>query len=197
MSADEKKNFEEEKNEEYMKIPDMVELWKEMYFKNEEAWANSAKQAMATQTFLEMLTQMRNQYLSYEKVNRQNLDKYFESSPIPSKKDIARVAELVIALEEKIDDIDMQFSNNINLLTDNLIKLVDYQDSLKNEINSVKSDVDSLKTKLDNMNKKLNTLTKTFKENTGETQSQSTKTKKTKQSENIKEESVSKEEGEA
>lgn len=135
--------------EDLIKVPDLLELWKKMYFKTEEACAGISKEFVASKTFVDMLDQARDQYLSYHKLSEQSLDQYYENCPVPSKKDIARVAELVIALEDKVDNLDIQLSDNVNIMAKSLIKLVDSQKSSKDEAVQLRQDIRSLHDKLD------------------------------------------------
>jgi polyhydroxyalkanoic acid synthase PhaR subunit len=102
-------------DKEKIHMPDFAELWKEMYFKTETAWADAFKELISTQTFVGIINKALEQNLSNENVTRQMVDKYMEISPVPSKKDIARVAELVISLEEKIDQLEYQFSQTMGM----------------------------------------------------------------------------------
>ncbi|NLW91298.1 MAG: hypothetical protein GXY34_06820 [Syntrophomonadaceae bacterium] len=141
------------KDEEKQKVvmPDYVELWKEMYFKNEDAWSQAFKEFITTQTFVTALDQVKDQMLNYHKISEQNLDSYYKVHPAPSKKDIARVAELVIGLEDKVDDLDLQFSTNINRITTGLIKLVDFNANLKDEIKNLRQENLNMQKKLDDI----------------------------------------------
>lgn len=155
MSLDNKNNQKEEIN-----IPDFTELWKEIYFKTEAAWAEIFKELISTQAFVNYLNKSLEGNLAYEKVLRQSIDKYMEKSPVPSKKDISRVAELVISLEEKIDGLEFQFNQTISNMADSLLKIVDYQASVKEEISSLRQDLNKLEKKIETMNKKLTNLSK-------------------------------------
>lgn len=152
MAKEQVKGDEKEKQE-YVKVPDMVGLWKEMYFAAEESWANTTKELITTQNFVNLLDRMRDQYLSYHKVTEQNLDKYFKVNPIPSKKDISRVAELVIGLEDKIDDLDSQFSENITSIASSLIKLVEFQTVAKEEMQMLRKEMQALDKRLNSLEK--------------------------------------------
>lgn len=145
---------------ERISMPDFVELWKELYFQAEESWANATKEFIGSKNFIGILDEIRDQYLSFHKISQQNTDQYFEANPLPSKKDIARIAELIIGLEDKVDDFDLHFSNNITMITNSLVKLVDYQEVLKQEIAALKRENSSLNKKLETGNKRLNTLVK-------------------------------------
>lgn len=139
------------KSDEKIIMPDFIELWKEMYFKNEDAWTQAIKEFITTQTFVSSLDQVKDQLLNYHKVSEQNLDNYYKMHPAPSKKDIARVAELVIGLEDKVDELDLQFSANVNRITVNLIKLVDFHANLKEEIKALQKDNRIMQKKLDDI----------------------------------------------
>ncbi|MGE5423130.1 MAG: hypothetical protein ACM3QW_07685 [Ignavibacteriales bacterium] len=145
------------KSDEKQKVvmPDYVELWKEMYFKNEDAWTQAIKEFITTQTFVTALDQVKDQMLNYHKLSEQNMDNYYKGHPAPSKKDIARVAELVIGLEDKVDDLDLQFSTNINRITAGLIKLVDFNANLKDEIKALRQENQEMQNKLDSIMKLL------------------------------------------
>lgn len=159
MSLESKNDKKKEEAEEIM-MPDFTELWKEMYFKNEAAVVEAFKEFISTQTFVGFINNSLEQHLSYEKVLRQSIDKYMEMTPVPSKKDISRVAELVISLEEKIDVMEYQFSNTMDSITNSLIKMVDHQAGLKDEIISLRQDLTKLEKKVDNLNKKITALNK-------------------------------------
>jgi polyhydroxyalkanoic acid synthase PhaR subunit len=142
-------NGNKRNEEESVKMPDMVELWKKMYFGTEEMWGNALKENLTTKSFVGMFNEIKDQYLSFYKVSNQTLDQYLEANPIPSKKDVARVAELVIALEDKIDDFDLEFSSNMASMTESLLKIVDFHGKLKEEVFSIKTQLDSLSDKLE------------------------------------------------
>ena len=106
-------------------FPDYLELWKEMYFKTEKALSESFNEYVTTATFSQMLNKTIEQQLSMEKMNRQNSEKLLEYSIIPSKKDISRIAELVISVEEKVDALDYQLVENVRRMADNMLSMVD------------------------------------------------------------------------
>lgn len=147
--ADKKANSKNDERDKKIIMPDLVELWKEIYFMNEDAWTSATKEFITTQSFVSALDQIKEQLLNYHTISEQNLDNYYKINPVPSKKDIARVAELVIGLEDKVDDLDIQFSSNINRITASLIKLVDFQANLKQEIRALRQENRAMQKKLD------------------------------------------------
>lgn len=142
-------------NNDQVSVPDFSELWKELYFKNEAIWAEAFKNYLSTKSFVNMMDTTLDQHLTLEKMTRQNLDKFFETTPVPSKQDVARVGELVISLEEKIDTIEFQLLNNFQSMADSLIKIADYQGKLKNQFSELKKEINSLGKRLDKLEKNL------------------------------------------
>jgi len=105
-------------------FPDYAEIWKELYFNTENAWAKAFTEYVGTETFMQILNKALEQHLSLETFSRKNIDKYMEASLLPSKKDIARIAELVISVEDKIDTLDSQLVENTRKMADGLLSMV-------------------------------------------------------------------------
>lgn len=161
-----------------IQMPDFAEVWKEMYFSNEHDWARTLKGFIATETFVSLLDKTLEQYLAYNKVSRQQMEKIGEKGINPTKKDIARVAELVISMEEKIDSMDFQLFGNFGKMTDSLLKMADYQVKIKEEIVSLKQEMAELNSKIDkliNHPKDKNTGGRSSKQNAGEPKPRKTK----------------------
>lgn len=132
-------------------MPDFSDLWKEMYFRMEETWANAMKEVISTKTFVDYLDKVLEYNLNTEKVIRQSLDKYMEHVPVPSKKDVARVAELVISMEEKIDVLEFEFLKNFETMAESLLKMINLQEKLQAEISALRQDVNMLLSRFGNI----------------------------------------------
>ena len=152
MSKDPKDNNH---HEEQIAVPDLAELWKEMYFQAEATWADAVRQFASTKMFTQSLNNLMEQYLSMEKIKRQSVDLYMENTAVPSKKDVARVAELVVSLEEKVDNIEFESHRNMQSMVDSLVKLVDIQEQIKKEFVSYHESLKNVEKKLDDLNNKL------------------------------------------
>lgn len=151
MSEDVKDSRKQKKEEVLM--PDFSDLWKEMYFRMEETWANAVKEVISTKTFVDYLDKVLEYNLSSEKVLRQSLDRYAESVPIPTKKDISRLAELIISMEEKVDNLEFQLVQNIETMADSLLKMVKVQEKMQEEIINIREDINSVKLKIAGLEK--------------------------------------------
>ena len=154
MSEDVNNNKSERTQTEKIQMPDLTELWKELYFKNESDWSQTFKNFISTDTFVNLLDKTLEQYLAYTKVTNQQVDKYSEYSPIPSKNDLARVAELVISLEEKVDLMEFQLYDNFKSLAENLGKMASLQQKFSDELSSIKTELESINSKMEELNKK-------------------------------------------
>jgi polyhydroxyalkanoic acid synthase PhaR subunit len=134
-------------------FPDLVELWKEYYFKNENSWAEVLKEVITKDTFVNMLDKTLDTHLSNEKLIRQNMDKYFERSAFPSKKDIARVAEMIISVEEKVEGLEDQLVDAVKSMANGMIAMAEAQKKSRDEIVALRKDIADLNEKLTPLDK--------------------------------------------
>ncbi|MGI6712438.1 MAG: hypothetical protein ACOX4L_06910 [Bacillota bacterium] len=96
----------QENSKEEVNIPNPFDIWKKMYFIAEEACSSTVREAISTNVFANTIDAILNQYLVGHKLSMQTSQKLLSYYPFPSKEDVARVAELVIAMEDKIDNIE-------------------------------------------------------------------------------------------
>ncbi|MGE5371050.1 MAG: hypothetical protein ACM3QZ_03570 [Solirubrobacterales bacterium] len=92
-----------------IEIPNPFEIWKKVYFATEEAVTNSVKEAIGTKTYANVIDTILENYLTQHKLITEYHHRNLEQSPFPTKHDVARVAEMVISLEDKIDLIESGF----------------------------------------------------------------------------------------
>jgi polyhydroxyalkanoic acid synthase PhaR subunit len=84
---------------------DPYEIWRQMYDANERAWTAALEQAMGSQEFGESSGKMLETMLAGQKALRDNMRTYLETMNVPTREDIARLGELVVGVEEKVDQI--------------------------------------------------------------------------------------------
>jgi collagen triple helix repeat protein len=84
---------------------DPYEIWRQLYDANERAWTSALEQAMGSREFGETSGKMLETMLAAQKSVRENMRTYLETMNVPTREDIARLGELVIGLEEKIDQV--------------------------------------------------------------------------------------------
>jgi hypothetical protein len=93
------------KAEEATRSSDPFELWRQLYDVNERAWSAALEQAMGTSEFGESSGKLLETMLAAQKSVRDNMRTYLETMNVPTREDIARLGELVVGLEEKIDQV--------------------------------------------------------------------------------------------
>ena len=88
---------------------DPFEVWRELYDANERAWTSALEEAMSRPEYDVASGKMLETMLAAQKSIRNNMRTYLETMNIPTREDIARLGELVIGLEEKIDQLTDRF----------------------------------------------------------------------------------------
>ena len=84
---------------------DPFETWRQLYDANERAWTTALGEAMGSPEFADSSGKMLETMLAAQKSVRDNMRTYLESMNVPTREDIARLGELVVGLEEKIDQV--------------------------------------------------------------------------------------------
>jgi ribosomal protein L12E/L44/L45/RPP1/RPP2 len=93
------------KTENTGRATDPFETWRQLYDANERAWTSALEQAMGSDEFGEASGKMLETMLAAQKSVRENMRTYLETMNVPTREDIARLGELVVGLEEKIDQV--------------------------------------------------------------------------------------------
>ena len=81
-------------------------FFRDWYNATNETWSKLVEQYIGTEQFMESTTPLLESYASFFKTFRRANEEFFRNLQLPTRSDIARVAELVIALEEKVDQLD-------------------------------------------------------------------------------------------
>lgn len=84
---------------------DPFALWKQWYEQNEQAWGKGVAEATGTASFAEMQGKMLESFLAFQKTVRDASRAQLEALGLPTRDDIARLGEIVLGLEEKIDQL--------------------------------------------------------------------------------------------
>jgi hypothetical protein len=79
---------------------------KQWYEASSEAWSKMADDVMANEEFLKAASEFLSSYARLYRSLRHNNEEYWHNLQLPTRGDVARVAELVVALEDKVDGID-------------------------------------------------------------------------------------------
>jgi BMFP domain-containing protein YqiC len=93
------------KTEETGRAADPFETWRQLYDANERAWSDALGEAMGSTEFADSSGKLLETMLAAQKSVRDNMRTYLETMNVPTREDIARLGEIVIGLEEKIDQV--------------------------------------------------------------------------------------------
>lgn len=81
-------------------------FFKEWYDATSETWAAIVGDVIGTERFMESVKEFLENYTSFARSLRRFNEEYFRSLQLPTRSDIARVAELVVAVEDKVDEVE-------------------------------------------------------------------------------------------
>ena len=97
---------------------DPFELWRQIYETNERAWNAVLERTVNNPAFAESSGKILETFLSAQKTVRDNMRSYLEQINLPTREDIARLGELIVALEEKVDQLDDRLARIEHSLAD-------------------------------------------------------------------------------
>lgn len=81
-------------------------FWKNVYFTGEDSLASITRKAVETNMFANGVDFVLNSYLQYLRMQKEYTTQITNHMPFASRWDMARVAKLVISLENKVDRIE-------------------------------------------------------------------------------------------
>ncbi|HLX41578.1 MAG TPA: hypothetical protein VKR42_13680 [Ktedonobacteraceae bacterium] len=81
-------------------------FFRDWYNATNETWSKFVEEYIGSEQFMESSTPFLESYASFFKTFRRANEEFFKNLQLPTRSDIARIAELVIALEEKVDQLD-------------------------------------------------------------------------------------------
>jgi polyhydroxyalkanoic acid synthase PhaR subunit len=85
--------------------PDPFAFWRQWYEANQNAWGKGAADATGTAAFAEMQGKLLETFLAVQKQMRDMGRAQLEALDLPTRGDVARLGEIVLGLEEKIDQL--------------------------------------------------------------------------------------------
>lgn len=149
---------------------DPFTFFREWYNATSEQWSKTVEEAIGSEKFLAYSAPYLESYTSLTKTFRKASEEYFKKLQLPTVSDIARVAELIINLEEKIDKmedaLDTLEANSSNVARVDTVKEIERRlDTLATEatVANVEKRLDTLatSTKVEDIEKQLDTLATT------------------------------------
>src|SRR5581483_1147002 len=102
---------------------DPFTFFKQWYDATSETWSTVVGDIIGTEQFMKMSSEFLKSYISFYATMRRSNEEYFRNLQLPTRPDIARVAELVVNLEDKVDGLDST--------------LEDFEDSIESELGHI------------------------------------------------------------
>ncbi|GAC1617272.1 MAG: hypothetical protein NVS4B7_09600 [Ktedonobacteraceae bacterium] len=90
---------------------DPFSFFKEWYEATSETWAGVVDEMISSEKFIESASPFLEVYATFTKTLRRANEEYFKSLQLPTRSELARVAGLIVTLEEKVDKIEDAFEN--------------------------------------------------------------------------------------
>ncbi|HEX6481935.1 MAG TPA: hypothetical protein VF043_24085, partial [Ktedonobacteraceae bacterium] len=90
---------------------DPFTFFKEWYEAISDSWSSVIEDTIASEQFLVFNKQFLESYTSFSKAFRRANEEYLKILQLPSRSDVSHVGELVVALEEKFDQLEDRFED--------------------------------------------------------------------------------------
>ncbi len=139
---------------------DPFTFFKEWYEAISDSWSRVIEDTIASEQFLEFNSQFLESYTSFSKAFRRANEEYLKILQLPSRSDVSHVGELVVALEEKFDQLEDRFEDigdtvsqaaKSEAVADLGEHLVNVESKLNESMTGVGGRLDSVESKLDTL----------------------------------------------
>lgn len=84
---------------------DLYALWRQLYDANEKVWSQATGEFMESPAFAQWQGRMLETFLAFQKTWKDSATAQLQAANIPTRDDIARLGELILGLEEKVDQL--------------------------------------------------------------------------------------------
>jgi polyhydroxyalkanoic acid synthase PhaR subunit len=136
---------------------DPFTFFKQWYDATNETWSTLVGNVIGTEKFMEVSSEFLKSYASFYGTLRRASEEYFRNLQIPTRSDIARVAGLVVNLEEKVDRVDSALGDFEDGVGSNLSRFPVVLQKLEN-VEHLELRVESLEQRLNRMEGKLDAV---------------------------------------
>jgi polyhydroxyalkanoic acid synthase PhaR subunit len=90
---------------------DPFDAWRKMFEANEATWSTTAKDSVGSEAWAKAQSRMLETILGFQKSASDAMGASLAAMNLPSRSDVARLGELILSLEEKIDQLDDRLGN--------------------------------------------------------------------------------------
>lgn len=84
---------------------DPYAMWRQLYDANEKVWSQASSGFMDSPAFAQWQGRMLETFLGFQKTLKDSATAQLQAANIPTRDDIARLGELILGLEEKVDQL--------------------------------------------------------------------------------------------
>jgi polyhydroxyalkanoic acid synthase PhaR subunit len=141
---------------------DAFTFFKQWYDATSEAWAKTVGDVSGSDKFLQEASQLLESYMSFVKTTRRASEEYFGHLQLSTRSDIARIAELVINVENKVEMLDETFESFSDSNTQMKAATIDAFTSMAGGIERVEQGLGPLPGALQKVDDKVKKLDATF-----------------------------------
>ncbi|MBN6186091.1 hypothetical protein JQN58_03695 [Aneurinibacillus sp. BA2021] len=92
---------------------DPVQMWKSWYDLVEKTWGKTMDDFVKTSEYSTMIGEYQKWFFYSQDQYKKMMDQFLMENNMPNKDEIARVAQLVIQLEEKVEKLDERLDDEI------------------------------------------------------------------------------------
>lgn len=92
---------------------DPVQMWKSWYDLVEKTWGKTMDDFVKTSEYSTMIGEYQKWFFYSQDQYKKMVDQLLTENNLPNKDEIARLAQLVIQLEEKVEKLDERFDDEI------------------------------------------------------------------------------------
>jgi polyhydroxyalkanoic acid synthase PhaR subunit len=136
---------------------DPLKAWKDVYEQTEKFWGKTLNETLKTEEYSAWMGSILDLNLFQQKLLNDVTKSYLEKVNMPTQDDIARVASLVVNLENKIDGIEEFLEEKVDILEQSPAAKRDMT-KMKNDIRLLESKVDKILEHLEKQQALLETL---------------------------------------
>ncbi|MCP8968511.1 polyhydroxyalkanoic acid synthase subunit PhaR [Ectobacillus ponti] len=120
---------------------DPLKAWKEVYDQTEKFWGKTLNETLNSEEYSAWMGGVLDLNLFYQKMMNDLTKGYLEKVNMPTQDDIARVASLVVNVENKVDNIEEFLEERVEAL--------EASPAAKRDLAKVKNDLRALEAKVD------------------------------------------------
>jgi polyhydroxyalkanoic acid synthase PhaR subunit len=120
---------------------DPLTMWRNYSEKNEEIYSKFLQDIVHTSAFAQTLGRSSSSAARYRSAVKEAAKLYLEAADMPTRDDVTRLAAQVVALDAKLDDMNDNLSDSIDVLPKTLLKVTGALEGLTARLESLESQV--------------------------------------------------------